>query len=211
MRRLVVVAVVALWFALGLAQPAEALTPHSCKAHFSTGPVASWDSNGRTMTLVRSFSFVDFNCRAWEVPKGAAVDGASIPQFLWSLMGGPFEGPYRDASVVHDWYCSRRTETWEAVDRMFYDGMIVAGVPKWKAGAFYWAVLKAGPHWDDLTIRNNRLATELGPSRGHNAAQYSARVFDQKITKNDVLRVERLARSKNLGPEDIEDLALIPR
>jgi hypothetical protein len=61
--------------------------------------------DGRRVQLVEDFGFIDQADARWDVPKGAIVDGASIPQPLWSIIGGPFEGRYRDASIVHDWYC----------------------------------------------------------------------------------------------------------
>src|ERR1035441_4686270 len=38
----------------------------------------------------------------WKAPKGLVTDGASIPQIAWTPVGGPFEGLYRLAAVVHD-------------------------------------------------------------------------------------------------------------
>ncbi|WP_412773782.1 DUF1353 domain-containing protein [Nitrobacter sp.] len=51
----------------------------------------------------RRSSFGDEKCTLWSVPAGATVDGASIPQLFWSLLGG------RNASAIHDWFCTRRT------------------------------------------------------------------------------------------------------
>src|ERR1041385_4295059 len=57
----------------------------------------------------------------WDGILGTVIDGASIPQPLWSFMGGPYEGKYLAASVVHDYYCSTRLEPWRDVHRMFYE------------------------------------------------------------------------------------------
>lgn len=184
----------------------------TCPPHYEGQVVASWDPNGRTMTLTQPFAFIDSSCGRWAVPTGATVDGASIPGFLWSIVGGPLEGRYRNASVVHDWYCAVRIEPSRDVHRMFYDGMIVSGVPKAKALSFYWAVLKFGPSWDDLTIRNNRLA-EGKPQRETSAfrpaVDLSVHMDPQaaQITRTEVLEVEELARARNLGPADIERMA----
>jgi Protein of unknown function (DUF1353) len=45
------------------------------------------------------------------VPAGAIVGGASIPQVFWSIIGGPFEDKYREASVIHDYYCEQKSDT----------------------------------------------------------------------------------------------------
>ena len=38
----------------------------------------------RRMKLLEDFAFVDDNGVRWEAPAGSVVDGASIPEFLWS-------------------------------------------------------------------------------------------------------------------------------
>ena len=69
---------------------------------FSGRIKAEWLTKTREMRLLEDFAFKGPDCRVWPVPKGAVVDGASIPRVFWSVMGGPFDGPYRDGSVVHD-------------------------------------------------------------------------------------------------------------
>ena len=49
--------------------------------------------------LENDFRFQDPNGLLWLAPAGIEVDGASIPQFLWSVIGGPFEGPYISAQL----------------------------------------------------------------------------------------------------------------
>src|SRR5262245_25222380 len=100
-------------------------------------PILEWLSDGRHMRLVKSFGFLDNNRKPWPVPVNAEVDGASIPRPLWSLVGGPFEGKYRDASIIHDYYCDVRTEPWQAVHRVFYNAMRVSGVSELRAKLMY--------------------------------------------------------------------------
>lgn len=111
-------------------------------------------SDGRLMRLEEEFGFIDYRNRDWPVPIGVEVDGASIPRLLWSLAGSPFTGKYRDASVIHDFYCDIRSRTWPEVHRVFYDGMIASGVGVIQAKLFYGAVFFAGPRWPD-TVKNN--------------------------------------------------------
>lgn len=64
-------------------------------------------------------------------------------------MGGPFEGQYRNASVVHDVACVKKSEKWEDVHRMFYYAMRAGGVSETRAALMYAAVYKFGPRWDE--------------------------------------------------------------
>ncbi len=109
--------------------------------------VARWAANGRDMTLVEPFAYVDPRDARWEAPAGAVVNGASIPQAFWSLIGGPFEGQFRNASVVHDVACEARDREWRQVHRMFYEACRCGGVAVAKAKAMYYAVWHFGPRW----------------------------------------------------------------
>jgi Protein of unknown function (DUF1353) len=114
--------------------------------------VAKWLSDGRTMQLTEPFEYIGPGGRKWPVPKGIKVDGASIPSAFWSIIGGPFEGRYREPSVVHDFYCDVRTRKFEDVHQAFYDAMLCAGVGPKRAWLMYEAVLRFGPHWADPKV-----------------------------------------------------------
>ena len=108
----------------------------------------------RTMRLVEEFAFRDPDGKVWEVPVGSEIDGASIPEALYSIIGPPFVGDYRLASVVHDHFCRERTEDWKAVHRMFYDGLLAGVVPALLAKTMYAAVHGWGPRWETRITRN---------------------------------------------------------
>ncbi|BBO04463.1 hypothetical protein SG09_38130 [Bradyrhizobium ottawaense] len=99
------------------------------------------------MLLLEPIGYIDPDGVEWAVPKGFATDGASIPQFLWSLIGGPFEGPYRAAAVIHDLYCVTKSHPYEQVHRTFYNASITAGESPRKAWVMYQGVLRFGPSW----------------------------------------------------------------
>jgi len=99
------------------------------------------------MRLLQQFEYIDPKDVDWIAPTGWVVDGASIPQFAWSLIGGPFEGKYRDASVLHDVACDQKRRPWEDVHEMFYWGMRASGVERWRAKIMYAAVYNFGPRW----------------------------------------------------------------
>jgi hypothetical protein len=95
----------------------------------------------------QDFRFEDPNGLLWSTPRGTFVDGASIPQFFWSIIGGPFEGQYINASVIHDHYCRTKERTAHDTHRNFYYGMMASNVAEWKADLMHWAVSTFGPSW----------------------------------------------------------------
>src|SRR5882724_9715874 len=106
-----------------------------------------WDADGRTMTLLNELRYTDPKGVVWIAPAGSEVDGASIPRALWSIFGGPFEGRYRNASVLHDVAYDQKSRPWQQVDRMFYDAMRCSGVGPVEAKTFYYALYRHGRHW----------------------------------------------------------------
>ncbi len=105
-------------------------------------------TDGRTMTLLADARYRGPSSRLWSVSKGDVIDGASIPRAFWSIMGGPFEGKYRDASIFHDVECVRKNQPWQDVHEMFYLAMRCSGVSETKAKLMYWAVYRFGPRWE---------------------------------------------------------------
>jgi hypothetical protein len=112
------------------------------------GPIeVQFNNDGRTLTLLKPVTFTDPDLVKWPVPAGAVVDGASIPQAFWIVIGGPLEDRYRDASVIHDYYCDHHAHTWKATHRVFYNGMRARSVNEIKAKIMYYAVYNFGPRW----------------------------------------------------------------
>lgn len=119
---------------------------------FEGDVITKWlkNNNGkdRDMELVEDFSYIDPENKRWNVKAGDVIDGASIPAFLWgSLLGSPYVGDYRRATVLHDIACVQQIETSSAVHRMFYHAMLCDGVKKGKAYKMYKAVDWFGPDW----------------------------------------------------------------
>ena len=109
--------------------------------------VAEWLPDGRRMRMVEEFAYFDNEGRRWRAPKGSIVDGASIPRVAWPFIGGPFEGPYREASVIHDVACSEKLTPWLLVHEAFFTAMLASNVPVLKAKVMYGAVYHFGPRW----------------------------------------------------------------
>jgi len=125
-----------------------------------------WNSDGRTMKLLADFVYKDPKGLEWRAPEGWIVDGASIPPLAWPFIGGPFEGKYRNASVIHDVGCDQKVRDWEAVHEVFYWAMLASGVETWRAKIMYGAVYHFGPRWpkniilEDLPLGLPDLAKE---------------------------------------------------
>jgi hypothetical protein len=107
-----------------------------------------WLKDGRKMRLLKSITYIDPKGIKWIAPVGLEVDGTSIPQFFWSLVGGPYEGKYRDASVIHDAACFQKLRSWESVHEAFFNAMLASGVDLETALEFYAAVFHYGPRWN---------------------------------------------------------------
>ena len=109
--------------------------------------IASWLPDGRSMQLKKPVRYFGPDNVRWDAPAGLVSDGASIPPFFWSIIGGPFSGPYRNAAIIHDRYCETRERPWRQVHEAFYTASRAAGVPETQAQLMYFAVYRFGPRW----------------------------------------------------------------
>ena len=120
--------------------------------HFIGEVITKWQKNDgkdRDMELQEEFSYTDPDGKSWTAKIGDIVNGASIPAFLWgNLLGSPFVGDYRRATVLHDVACIEKTEPSSAVHRMFYHAMLCDGVRMGKAYKMYKMVDWFGPDWE---------------------------------------------------------------
>lgn len=134
--------------------------------------------SGRDVKLLAELTFFDPNEERWVVPADAQVDGASISKLFWSAIGGPFEGKYRDASIIHDWFCDIRTRTWQETHRVFYEAMIVSGVAVRMAKVMYFAVRWAGPRWEERVSVNTRLSITKSSEADRNSPPDASPKFE---------------------------------
>lgn len=168
--------------------------------------ITKWLGGGRKMQLVNPIEYIASDGTSWPVPEGTVVDGASIPSVFWSIIGGPFEGSYRNPSVVHDFYCSTRIRKSQDVHWVFYDAMQTEGVAARTAWLMYEAVKAFGPKWRDPVIDPKCLAVTKGydfERCARNAATPELRLpdMDKKKLQAFVARVEGRA-----NPSDLEKL-----
>jgi hypothetical protein len=165
-------------------------------------------TDGRKAKLLKNFTYIDYHNIRWTAPVGEEVDGASIPQVFWSIIGGPFEGKYRYASVVHDRYCHHHGgKRWQDVHRMFYEACLAGGTDEVLAKTMYAAVYHFGPRWSDQERGVEELAPLIPPERKRLAdaldrAQRSARPTTPGAD---------IAPSLTLTQEQYRELVLAPR
>lgn len=114
---------------------------------FSGEPESIWlteeGTQDRSMKLLREFVFHDKSAKKWSAPIGSVVDGASIPRALWTIVGSPFTGDYRRASVVHDVACVEAggdKKKRRAADRMFFHACRAGGCSIWQSIILYLGV-----------------------------------------------------------------------
>jgi hypothetical protein len=159
---------------------------------FEGDVIAVWDTDGRNMTLRDNFAYVDARGRRWEAPANSIINGASIPQGFWTFIGGPFEGRYRNASVVHDVECHQMRQPWEDVHQMFYEACLCGGVDETQAKMMYYAVYHFGPRWETVT----ETQMQMQPAA-------NGQLVEQPVTVHRVMRVDPLPPT----PDEIDHVA----
>lgn len=123
----------------------------------------------RNVRVLEDFTFTQAaDGTVWNAPSGSLVDGASIPQVLWSFVGSPFTGDYFYASIVHDVACDARIRPWRQVHYMFYQACLAGGTAPLRAKLMYLAVRTFGPRW--LSPSLARLASAAAQPRASRLA-----------------------------------------
>lgn len=155
--------------------------------------------DGRLCELLADYAYIQSNETRWLAPKGTKVDGASIPKVFWSLIGGPFEGKYRNASVIHDRYCDTHERPWRDTHRMFYEAMRCNGVAIAQAKIMYYAVYRFGPRWPEPGAPVPEALEQAMPRPLTTASAQSLLADAQAIYAHDLSidSIEYLADSRN--------------
>lgn len=119
---------------------------------FSGDPRTLWltqSGDDRDMRVLELFTFTDPSAQIWDAPADSVINGASIPRPLWTLVGSPYTGDYRRASIVHDVACDRagsNVPTRRAADRMFYHACRAGGCSVAQSTILYLGV-RVGAVW----------------------------------------------------------------
>jgi hypothetical protein len=174
--------------------------------YYSGQVEARWENDGRTMTLLSELRYTDPDGEVWIAPAGSNVDGASIPRALWSLMGGPFEGKYRNASVLHDVSYDQHARSWERCDRMFYNAMRCSGVSAIEAKTMFYALYRFGRHGAFAIKKAKRVKpSELAQAQGEEETEQLPRAIP--VNTADINTTRDWIRSANPSMEQIEQRA----
>ena len=96
---------------------------------YSGEPIIKLLLDGRNVQIMTCETYTDPDGRVWGIFAGDLSDGATIPQKLWSVIGGPFEGPYRAGALFHDRQCNyyKTIEERREGDRMIRVASLCAG------------------------------------------------------------------------------------
>ena len=177
--------------------------------HFHGTPIqVEWREDGRCMTLLADVHYIDKRGRDWSAKKGDKTDGASIPKALWSVVGGPYEGLYRDAAVFHDVECARRphTATWQDTHRMFLEAMLCNGVEEKRAKTMFAAVYRFGPKWSSPKVLPARAPAALGTTTTAQLATPEVTIQRPRgePSQDEIRRIDRWIKRGNPSPETIE-------
>ncbi len=108
---------------------------------FAGTPKTEWMFNAsgedRDMRMIEDFSFTDPSGRVWPAPAGSIINGASIPRSLWAVIGSPYTGDYRRASVIHDVACNTSGVDRKDADVMFFHACQAGGCSSEQARILY--------------------------------------------------------------------------
>ncbi|MDQ6938652.1 MAG: DUF1353 domain-containing protein [Verrucomicrobiota bacterium] len=162
-------------------QAAKARPARAANWGFYSGPIETrWEDDGRTMVLLNELRYTDPYGVVWIAPPGSKVDGASIPRAFWGMIGGPFEGKYRNASVLHDVAYDRQDRSPEQVDLMFYNAMRCSGVGVVTAKTMYYALVRHGRHW-----KYHQGPAEANPTRASAVSPADIDEIQEWVRSND--------------------------
>jgi Protein of unknown function (DUF1353) len=122
--------------------------PRSASKRFFGKIVLEWTSENEYLVIAQEpFGFIDSKGVKWTIPKGTTTTGTSIPRILWPAFGSPLSGNYSAAAVLHEYYSTTKTRTFESVNQMFLEALMELGMTPTQARAMYEAVSKFGPRW----------------------------------------------------------------
>lgn len=163
---------------------------------------SEWITPDREMRLLGDFKYIDGNGKSWLASKDSIIDGASIPRVFWTLIGSPFVGEHRSASVVHDVACVEKTEPWNSVHRMFYDACRCGGVGETRAKIMYAAVYHFGPRWERPGFSDLAMVTE---------PDWQVRARTESEKEKAFSRLRQFCEESNPSLEEIESFMLVPQ
>ncbi len=168
---------------------------------FPDPPITEWYQNDK-MILLKPFRYIANDGREWVAPKGAILNGATIPKPLWSIIGSPYVGPYRKSSIVHDYFVGEgnNPDVSESdrrkADKMFYEACRHEGCTKREAVIMYIGV-SIGTWWSGVGSFFNKGA--------FNTYSYSDINPEKNFVENKFFKLLQMSE-KYIESEDIEKI-----
>jgi len=160
----------------------------------------------RQIRLLEEFTFRDPAGTIWLCEQGWIVDGASIPKPFWSFIGGPLEGAYRNASIIHDYACDNRTRGWRQTHRAFYEAMRCGGVSVVKAKLMYYAVYHFGPRWGISNAIRGIIPKGLGGRGGEH--RDDIRWLEESMTEEQLEQIAEFIAENDPTLSELEKLKI---
>lgn len=106
-----------------------------------------YDPGHTEFMILTDYSYVDSKERVWTVPSGTVVSGAVMPKLVYSTIGGPWSGSYRNAIVLLEYMVNEQVSDSETVYGVFLEAMQSSGVSNRTSLLLYYAIRSAGPIW----------------------------------------------------------------
>ncbi len=101
-----------------------------------------------TMRLIEPFAYQQASGEAWKVPQGHVIKGRGMPPLFRHLIGQPFYGGFRKASIIYDHATQEMRQPWDHAQRMFLEASMVEGVHESEAKAMYLLLRAQGSRWE---------------------------------------------------------------
>lgn len=159
--------------------------------------------DGVSFELMKDFTFVDPEKRIWTTPKGTKINGASIPGPLWSIVGSPMTGKYREASVIHDYFCEKKQRPWEQTHKVFYDAMMANKVDPYTGRLFYFAVYRFGPRWDYPISGDCKPGTRCLAGKGGKRWQHTFPLFKPTFDQHELDKLKQRVSAGKLSDDEL--------
>lgn len=157
-----------------------------------TQQVASGDSL-QMVKLLTDFGYVDSQGKTWHVPAGAIIDESTIPRSSWVPMEAPLTSAYRNAAIIHNYYCKQKKEHWFSVHRMFYEACLATGLSEAAAKTLFARVFAFTQRWNAVYDRNRTTETAF---RGYELTNVS-------VPEADFIEVKHWIDTKNIPFDEI--------
>jgi hypothetical protein len=101
-----------------------------------------------SMRTVEDFGFRQKTGKVWKVARGQVFDARGLPPLFGDLVGPPYAGGFRKASMVYESATQTMTEKWDEAQRMFFEAAVAEGVAPLDAKAMYLVLVLQGSRWE---------------------------------------------------------------